>query len=203
MIKMMTYSSLGPGDVAVPTAGAVLFRHSMLRALFVVVSVMILAWALSMPLTSALLGHPTGWDVLDSFPPLFLLPGAIGFGIGALRQRTHPTWIRVSTLGIELAQRGDPVFVPWSNVMTARVRRRWIFAVLDVIPADPNTVSAVRPSRYLPRFRYKHGVAMFRIEVGTIWPGRRNLQAALVRYRQTAEGVAGAEQPREDFVPRR
>ncbi|WIM99814.1 hypothetical protein ACTOB_003479 [Actinoplanes oblitus] len=189
MIKMMPYRSLGPGDVTAPISDAMLFRHSVLRALFILVPVMIVAWALSMMLASTLLGHPVGWGIHDFLPPP-LVGMAVGFGVGALRQRRRPTWIRVSSLGIELAQRGDPVFVPWSSITAARVRRRWIFAVLEVIPADLHAVKAVLPSPYLPRVWYKRGVAMFRIEVGMIRPGLRDLRAALVQYRHAPEEFA-------------
>ncbi|KUL40196.1 hypothetical protein ADL15_07665 [Actinoplanes awajinensis subsp. mycoplanecinus] len=169
-----------------------LFRHSVLRALFGLVPMMMGVWALSMLLASAMLGRPADWDVLSSLP-LPLVAGSVGFGVGARLQRSRPTWIRVSSFGIELAQRGDPIIIPWSNITAARVRRRWIFAVLEVTPADLYAVTAVLPSRYLPRVHHKRGVPMFRIEVGMIRPGLRDLRAALVWYQQTPENCVSGQ----------
>lgn len=183
---MTPHRSLGPGDVAAPASDALLFRHSILRGFVVFVAVTLVAWALSMVLTPALLGHPAGWNVLGSSTPL-LLGGAAGFSMGARRHRRHPTWVRVSSLGIELANQGDPVFVPWSNMTATRVRRWWIFAVLEVIPTDLDAVDTVHPGRYLPKIRYRRGVALFRVEVGLIRPGLRDLRAALAQYRQLPE----------------
>jgi hypothetical protein len=104
--------------------------------------------------------------------------------VTAWQHRGRPTWIRVSGLGIELAQRGDPVFVGWSQITAARVRHRWIFAVLEVTPADLYAVRTALPSRDLPAIRYRRGVAVFRVEVGAIRPGRSALRAALTQHRK-------------------
>jgi hypothetical protein len=172
--------------VVAPTSDSVLFRSSVLRALFILVPTMIVVWVLTTLLPSALFGRGAAWDALRSFPAP-LVGAVVGFCVAAWLQRDRPTWIRVSDLGIELAQRGDPVFIAWSQIAVARVRRRWIFAVLEVRPADLCAVKCVLPSPYLPRIRYKRGIASFRIDVGAVRPGLRALRAALLRYRPTLE----------------
>lgn len=186
---MTTYRSLGPEDVAAPAPDAVLFRDSVPRALFILVPTVVAGWTLMALLLSAPSGHGVGWDHLGSLP-LPVAAALAGFGGAAWRLRGRPTWIRVSALGIELAQRGDPVFVAWPQIASARVRGRWIFAALEVIPVDLYAVGCALPSRDLPRIRYTRGVAVFRVEAGTMRPGLSALRAVLARHRPP-QGDAG------------
>ncbi|MEU7903481.1 hypothetical protein [Actinoplanes sp. NPDC049118] len=188
--------SLGPWDVAAPTPNAVLFRHSVLRALFIVVGTIVAAWVLVRLLLSALTGYDMGWDDLGSLQAP-LIGAMIGCGGAAWQQRGRPTWIRVSELGIELAQRGDPVFIAWPQIMAVQVRRRWIFAVLEVTPADLYAVRSALPSRDLPAIRYRRGVAMFRIEIGMIQPGRSALRAAIGERHPANRGTEQPQSPIE------
>lgn len=178
--RVTRYRPPEPEDMAAPSPDAVLFRNSTLRTLFIVVATIVAAWALTALLSSVLTGQSMGWNDLDALlPPL--IGAMIGFGAAAWQHRGRPTWVRVSGLGIELAQRGDPVFIGWSQITAARVRRRWIFAVLEVTPADLYVVRSALPSRDLPTIRYRRGVAVFRVDVGAIRPSRSALRAALIR----------------------
>jgi len=160
----------------------VLFRHSVRQALFVVVALVTVAWVPMRLLFSAVTGLPFDReDLIFALPSIFVGTLA-GYSVRAWRDHRRPTWIRVSGLGIELAQGGDPVFVPWSQIRSVRVRRRWIFALLEVTPADPYAVRSAQPGRDLPNIRHRRGVAMFRVEVGTIRPGLSALRAALARH---------------------
>jgi len=180
--QVTRYRSLGPGDVAAPTSDAVLFQLSVPRALFSLVAAVLAASLLMHLLLAALAGHGPSWDDLG-FSLLSPVVGAVvGFGLSAWQRRRRPTWVRVSGLGLELAQHGDPVFIAWSQITAAQVRRRWIFAVLEVTPADLYAVKSALPSRDLPRIRYARGVPKFSIEVGTIRPGLPALRAALARH---------------------
>nr|BFE74965.1 hypothetical protein GCM10020092_082660 [Actinoplanes digitatis] len=181
--------------MAAPAPDAVLFRSSTLRSLLILVATTVAAWVLAKVLISALVGHGVGWGDLGSsllFP--MVVPLTV-FGGTAWQQRGRPTWIRVSGLGIELAQRGDPVFVPWSQIAEARVRRRWVFAVLEITPADLYAVRSALPSRDLPGILYRRGVAMFRVEVGTIRPGLSELRVTLARHHPAALGPQVVSQP--------
>ncbi|MET8152550.1 hypothetical protein ACIBSW_16215 [Actinoplanes sp. NPDC049668] len=185
---MTARRSLGPGDVAAPAPDAALFRSSTVRALLILVAATVAAWVCAKLLISALIGHGVSWEDVG---PSLLVPvvGALTFfGATAWRQRGRPTWIRVSGLGIELAQCGDPVFVPWSQITAAGVRGRWIFSALEITPADLYAVRSALPSRDLPAIRYRRGVAMFRVDVGAIRPGRSELRLTLDRHRPAALG---------------
>jgi hypothetical protein len=183
----------GPEDLAAPSSDSLLFRHSVRQALFLGVAMVAVAWVPLRLLLSALTGLPVNGEDL-AFSLLSVLVGTlIGYGVRAWRDHRRPTWIRVSGLGIELARRGDPVFVPWSQIRSVRVHRRWIFAVFEVAPVDLDAVRSVLPSRDLPSIRYRRGVAMFRVEVGTIRPGRSALRAALARHQPRSGQTLPAE----------
>jgi hypothetical protein len=176
------YRPLGPEDVSGPALDAVLFRRSVPWDLFVLVPAVLAVSVLLRLLLSMLGGYGVSWDVIDANLSIPVLGMLAGYGVTAWQQRGRPTWVRVSSLGIELAQNGDPVFIAWSQITAARVRRRWIFAILEVAPVDLYAVRSALPSRDLPRIRYSRGVPMFRIEVYAFRPGLPALRAALAQH---------------------
>jgi hypothetical protein len=104
-------------------------------------------------------------------------------GVTASQLRRRPTWIWVSSIGIEMVFRGgDPVLLAWSEIDAARVRRRGPFAVVNVVPADLYLVRCVLPSRDLPPIRNTAAGAAFTIDVGLLRPGPDALRGALARH---------------------
>jgi hypothetical protein len=91
-------------------------------------------------------------------------------------------WVSVSAAGLEIAQRGVPILVEWDNVASASVRRRGLFAVLEVTPVDLRRVRRLGPGADLPQVQRLAGGLGFRIEVGTLWPIPGVLRAALTRH---------------------
>ena len=65
-----------------------------------------------------------------------LAAAAVGAVAGTALRGRRPARVRLSDAGIELVRGGVPVLVAWTNVATASVRGRGVFAVLDVVPAD-------------------------------------------------------------------
>ena len=183
----------GPEDLAAPSSDAVLFRHSVRLALFVVVATVAVVLVPMRLLLSALTGLPVDGEDFAFSLSSALVGTLVGYGVVAWRDHRRPTWVRVSGPGIELAQHGDPVFVPWSRIRSARVRHGWIFAVLEVTPVDLYAVRSVAPSRDLPSIRYRRGVAMFRVGIGAIRPGLSAFRAALARHQPRSGKMCPAE----------
>jgi hypothetical protein len=90
--------------------------------------------------------------------------------------------VSVSASGIELAQSGVPIFIAWSNVASAQVRRWGLVAVLEVRPVDPRLVRSLAPGPQVPPVQRLAGGPGFRLEVGNLWPTPRALRAALASH---------------------
>ena len=128
-------------------------------------------------------GYVPDWDFVSSIalPALCGAGGAVAGSWHAQRRR----WVSVSAAGIELARHGVPVFIEWSNVASARVRRWGLFAVLEVVPVDLHLVRSLAPGPQVPAVQRLADGPGFRLEAGNLWPTPRALRAALTHH---AEG---------------
>ena len=123
-----------------------------------------------------------GWDLTYALI-CATLGGVLGSVVG-LRRRP---WVRVSDAGIELAQRGTPVFIGWGNVASVSVHRWAPFAVLDVVPVSLHDVTPAASSGTLTPVRRLGDRAGFRVDVGGLLPGPRALRRALAQFRRPAQ----------------
>ncbi|MBM2623391.1 hypothetical protein JIG36_48645 [Actinoplanes sp. LDG1-06] len=122
-----------------------------------------------------------GEAVGESVPYCLLIAAGAAWQI-----RRRRTWVRISSGGIELAaDGGDPILLDWSETSSAQVRRRGLWAVLDVVPTDPDSVRSTDPHRDLPRLRDTADGTAFTVPVGSLRPGPAALRSALVRHLPT------------------
>ena len=182
----MSDTPTGPDDVAAPAADAVLFHSApgwvFLTTLLVAVPIMAAGGVLIELLDGAGLGWRDWAAAAADALPLALLIAALA----AAQVWQRRTWVRISSGGVELAARGgDPVLLDWAEIVSARVRRRWLWTVLDVVPVDPYNVRSVEPQRDPPRMRDTGYGAAFTVEVGGLRPGPAALRAALARHTST------------------
>jgi len=104
---------------------------------------------------------------------------ALGYGIAMWQRRNRRTWVRVSPTGLELVHRGVPVVLAWPDIEVARVRRRRLMPVLEIIPTDLYAVRVDLPSRDLPPIRQTALGPAFVLDLSDFRPGARTLRDAL------------------------
>jgi hypothetical protein len=107
------------------------------------------------------------------------LGAALGYGIAMWHRRNRRTWVRVSPAGLELAYRGVPIVLAWPDIEVARVRRRRLMPVLEIIPTDLYAVRVDLPSRDLPPIRQTALGPAFVMDLSDSRPGARALRGVL------------------------
>ncbi|WP_179855687.1 hypothetical protein [Paractinoplanes atraurantiacus] len=137
---------------------------------------MVLAMALLFVALGLIFDH---WPAPDGGLLFFLAIPLLGAIVNVSRQRRHPEWVRVSDAGIELANGDAPIFIRWTNVASASVRGRPLFATLDIVPADLTQVTSPAPHGTVPALHQLPGGTGFRIQVSHLLPGPRALNRAL------------------------
>ena len=178
----MSHTPTGPDDVTAPAADTRLFRSSptWVTLILLCVAVPVAAFAsLGLELLdgAAMSRRLMAEAVVDVLP--YTVVAALVTVWQLSRRRT---WVRISSGGMELAAHGgDPVLLDWSEIVSARVRRRWLWAVLEVVPVDLDTVRSVDPGRDLPRVRETDAGTAFTVEAGILRPGPTALRAELAR----------------------
>ena len=175
--------STGPDEVTAPAPDAQLFRSSP-AWMFLIIFAAALPAATAVILLLALLdGDSASWRRIggaagDSLPYCLLIAAGAAWQV-----RRRRTWVRISSGGIELAaDGGDPILLDWSETRSARVHRRGLWAVLDVVPTDPDSVRSTDPRRDLPRMRDTADGKAFSVPVGGLRPGPAALRSALARH---------------------
>jgi hypothetical protein len=162
-----------------PISVTAVFRSSPLRGFAMVV----VAAAAGTTLLDVLLGvvthHILPWRGLGTQVACTTAGAAIGHGLARLGNRRRPTWIRVSPLGLEIAHRGAPFLIAWTDIVTARVRRRRLVPVLEIIPTDLYALRVQLPSRDLPPVRDTALGCALVVDLSDFRPGARALSAAL------------------------
>ncbi|MGK5685293.1 hypothetical protein [Actinoplanes sp. URMC 104] len=134
-------------------------------------------------LLAAVTGRGPQWaDLAGSVGPAAL--GAfLGCAVVAAAKGWHRGRVTVSDAGLLLAAaRSRGVLIGWDDVVAARVRRRGLLAVLEVVPRDLHALRAELPSRDLPRIRQAGGRPVLSMDVGFLRPGPAELRAALRRH---------------------
>ncbi|WP_412750780.1 hypothetical protein [Krasilnikovia sp. M28-CT-15] len=158
----------------------VLFRTRRWSTALVVLPILTTAVALVGTAFGALLGAVPAPDwgllIVLAFPTCCGIVGTLA------RWRHRPVWVRVCDAGIELTQGGVPIFVAWTNVASAVVRHRGLFAVLDVVPVSLQQVTTTAPHGDAPPVQQLPRGAGFRIDVGELFPGPRTLRQVLSEY---------------------
>jgi hypothetical protein len=125
------------------------------------------------------------WDFTETVTWVLLtaIAGATGAVLGAGR---NLGWIRASAAGLEFAAtRHTPVFLPWSAVLSIRLRFTGPLTELLITPTSLNAAAAAAavaavPAR-APRVRRRSGAAAFIVDVGLMTPGPPALLAELNR----------------------
>jgi hypothetical protein len=103
---------------------AVQFRSSAVRSMVVAHLVLVVALVLVQLMIGALGGGLQVWQVIGSVG-LMAVCALVGTGACLVLARGRPTWIRISSIGVEMVFRGgEPVLLAWSEIDVARVRRR-------------------------------------------------------------------------------
>lgn len=180
----MSHTPTGP-DVTAPATYTRLFRSSPTRfALIVLIAAMPVTALVSLGI-ELLDGATMSWQqtaasVLDVLPYVIVVALVAVWQLGRRR-----TWVRFSSGGMEpAAHGGDPVLLDWSEIVSARVRRRWLWAILEVVPVDLDAVRSVDPGRDLPQMR-EAGRRRVRCPSRIIRRRRRHAQESY-RTRRTA-----------------
>lgn len=179
----MPHTPTSPDDVTAPAADTRLFRSSPTWA-----SVILLCAAVPVAAFVSL-----GFELLDGTAMSLRLMAAavvdvlpymvIAALVAAWQLARRRTWMRTSSGGMELAVHGgDPVLLDWSEIVSARVRRRWLWAVLEVVPVDLDTVRSVEPGRDLPRMRETDAGTAFTVGAGSLRPGPAALRTEIARH---------------------
>lgn len=142
------------------------FRFSIPWAVVVTLASMAIVITGAVLILSLILGTSSlpDWDLA----PFVAGPALAGMTSAVVASRWR--WVSVSAAGIELGQRGAPIFIEWSNVASAEVRRWGMFAVLEVRPVDPHLVRSLTPRPQVPPLRRLAGGPGFRLDVGDLWP---------------------------------
>lgn len=113
-------------------------------------------------------------------------------GFSTLLSRRRPTWVRVSSAGLELAIRGsNPVLLPWPGIASVRWRRRFGSSVLEITPMSWQAVRIRADAGPLPTPAIRHSQPVFIVDAWLLRPGRAALHNALAHY-LSGSGVAGA-----------
>jgi hypothetical protein len=179
--------SIAPEEVRAPARDAVLFRSSPARTFVMVFAVLMVAYLGVSPvidLVAGSTGDPWWVTVLQA-----VVVGAGAAGAYSLSARAAlTTWVRVSSGGLELAaQDSDPVLLDWADIAAVVIRRDGLRTVLDVVPADMDSVHPVQEGDTggpaltdTPR-----GVA-FTADLTQIWPSPRALRREIGRHLRQA-----------------
>lgn len=183
---------IAPEEVRAPAPDAVLFRSSPTRTFVMVFAVLMVAYLVVSPVV--------GWIAGDTGDPWWvtslqavLVGGAVA-GVYALSARAAlTTWVRVSSGGLELAaQASDPVLLNWSDIAAVAIRRDGLRTVLEVVPADLDSVHPVQEGA-------AGGPAMtdtpcgpaFTADLTQIWPSPRALRREVNRHLPGQAVLAG------------
>ncbi|MFC7527905.1 hypothetical protein [Actinoplanes sp. GCM10030250] len=174
--------SIAPEEVEAPARDAVLFRSSPVRTFVTVFVVLMVAYLAVSPVV-AMIAPDTGdpWWVTAAQA---VVVGVTVSGAYALSARAAlTTWVRVSAGGVELAaQDSDPVLLDWPDIAAVVIRRDGLRTILEVVPADLDSVHPVQDTR-------TGGPAMvdtprgpaFTADLTQIWPSPRALRLELSR----------------------
>ncbi|MBG0561670.1 hypothetical protein [Actinoplanes aureus] len=182
--------SIAPEQVEAPARDAVLFRSSPARTFIMVFAALMVAYLAVSPIV--------GWIAGDSGDPWWVTAlqavviGATVAGAYALSARAAlPTWVRVSAGGLELAaQDSDPILLAWPDVAAVVIRRDGLRTVLEVVPADLDSVHPVQDADHgEPLLVDTARGPAFTADLTQIWPSPRALRRELDR-RMRAAGKA-------------
>jgi hypothetical protein len=175
--------SIAPEEVRAPARDAVLFRSSPARTFVMVFAVLMVAYLAVSPIV--------GWIAGDSGDPWWvsvlqavLVGGAVA-GMYALSSRAAlTTWVRVSSGGLELAaQASDPILLDWADIAAVVIRRDGLRTVLDVVPADLDSVHPVQEGEAGgPALADTPRGPAFTADLTQIWPSPRALRREINRY---------------------
>jgi hypothetical protein len=175
--------SFAPEQVAAPARDAVLFRSSPARTFGMVFAALIVAYLVASPAV-AYFARDTGepwWAT--ALQAAAVAAGAAGIYTISARAAL-PTWVRMSDAGLELAaQDSEPVLIEWPDISAVVVRRTGLRIVLEVVPADLDTVHPVQDAE-------NEGPALvdtprgpaFTADLTQIWPGSRALRKELEHW---------------------
>ncbi len=179
----MEVMSIAPKQVEAPAQDAVLFRSSPARTFVVVFGALLVAYLATTPVVAVVVGD-TGdpWWVVALQGVVIAVLAAGGYAVSA--RAALPTWVRVSDGGLELAAQGsDPVLLAWPDIAVVAVRRVGLRTVLEVVPADLDTVHPVqgRDEDTEPVLVDTPRGPAFTADLTQIWPGPRVLRRELDR----------------------
>ncbi|BEL11381.1 hypothetical protein Q0Z83_095720 [Actinoplanes sichuanensis] len=175
--------SIAPEEVRAPARDAMLFRSSPARTFVMVFVVLMVAYLAVSPVV--------GWIAGDSGDPWWVtalqavLVGAAAAGAYAVSARAAlPTWVRVSSGGLELAaQESDPILLDWADIAAVVIRREGLRTVLDVVPADLDSVHQVQEGDSGgPVLADTPRGPAFTADLTQIWPSPRALRRAIDRH---------------------
>ncbi|GAA1535824.1 hypothetical protein GCM10009827_062730 [Dactylosporangium maewongense] len=134
-----------------------------------------------------LLGRPADRtvDFLTLPPFFFMFITVIGTSLGVLIRGPH--WVRLSTAGLEIGTtNARAVLLPWSNVESATVRGRSVFAHLHVVPRRAALNWLQDTEDQLPLMRTRGGRRGYTVQVG-LFPSGAGAVAAALRARGVPE----------------
>lgn len=175
--------SIAPEEVRAPARDAVLFRSSPARTFVMVFAVLMAAYLAVSPVI--------GWIAGDTGDPWWViavqavLVGAGVAGAYAVSARAAlPTWVRVSSGGLELAsQDSDPILLDWADVSAVVIHREGLRTVLEVVPADLDSVHPVQEGATGgPALTDTPRGPAFTADLTQIWPSPRALRHEINRH---------------------
>jgi hypothetical protein len=174
---------IAPEQVAAPARDTVLFRSSPMRTFVVLFLLLMTSFGIVSPLASLLLGS-TGdpWWVTALQAGVIAAVFAVGYAY--CTRASLSTWVRVSSVGLELAaQESDPILLDWADIAAVKVRRVGLRNVLDVVPVDLDSVHSMQDETvgWPTMTETKDGVA-FTADLSEVWPGPRRLRRELARH---------------------
>ncbi|MDI6099712.1 hypothetical protein QLQ12_14000 [Actinoplanes sp. NEAU-A12] len=181
--------SIAPEEVRAPARDAVLFRSSPARTFVMVFAVLMVAYLAVSPVIEWVAGDsgdPWWATVLQA---VVIAAGAAGaYAVSARAALT--TWVRVSSGGLELAaQDSDPVLLDWADIAAVVIRRDGLRTVLDVVPADLDSVHPVQEGDTGgPALADTPRGPAFTADLTQIWPSPRALRRAIGRHLRGAAG---------------
>ncbi|WP_430780846.1 hypothetical protein [Actinoplanes sp. G11-F43] len=174
--------SIAPEEVRAPAGDTVLFRSSPGRTFVMVFAVLMVAYLAVSPVI--------GWISGDADPWWVIATQAMVIGVGAAGAYTVsaraalPTWVRVSSGGLEMAaQDSDPILLDWADISAAVIHREGLRTVLEVIPADLDSVHPVQEGDTGgPALTDTPRGPAFTADLTQIWPSPRALRRELDRH---------------------
>ncbi|MEU4562131.1 hypothetical protein AB0F72_27420 [Actinoplanes sp. NPDC023936] len=175
--------SFAPEEVEAPARDAVLFRSAPVRAFLMVFAALLVAYLVVSPVV-ARFARDTGepWWV-TAVQAAAVAAGAAGVYTLSARGSLQ-TWVRVSEAGLELAaQDSDPILLEWRDVAAVVIRRAGLRTVLEVVPADLDTVHPVQDAAdgAPPLTDTPRGPA-FTADLSQLWPTSRALRRELEHW---------------------